>query len=592
MDEDDENSSRVVEGVSIRTAPVVSEGYVSYPFVSFVRAGVTGRRDLIPAGCNRLYRTRQPISIHQTMDKEQKETTAPLDIKFQQRFSKNLVSNIIYFILNIIIGLALVPFFLDSLGDAAYALVPLATSVTSYVTLIVQCLNMSVSRYLTLDLQRGDLEKANVTFNTAMIGTLLVVLVLLPIAVAISFATPYIFSTGGESAGSVILLFILVILSSLIRTWTSIFKTTLFAHNRLDLSNWIHSTYLLFQVIIVVILFIVFGPSLPLIGLSYFLSAIIEGILSIFLSHRINPYLKLKPSAFERGLFTKMGSMAGWLIVQQLGTLLQLPVCIIIVNILFGAVAETEFSLAQTFISLILSISGLVTQLFQPKTYSYISQNDYKGVANFCATTIRIVGLIMALPLVLICLFSPQLLTLWVGEEYVKLAPLVCLLTLPAIIWIQDACMGVVNLACNKVRATAIANLFSAIINIGLAFTLPFVFGLESYGVALSWVISLILYGLVFTPLYLAYIIHAPKFTLLKPMGHGILAVILLFIVGELIVTITNSTSLISAIILGAVISIVYYFILVKVILKEEEKSLIISCLPQFIADRIPKWLI
>ena len=107
------------------------------------------------------------------------ETTAPLDIKFQQRFSKNLISNIIYFILNIIVGLALVPFFLDSLGDVAYALVPLATSVTSYVTLIVQCLNMSVSRYLTLDLQRGDLEKANVTFNTAMFGTLAVVLILL-----------------------------------------------------------------------------------------------------------------------------------------------------------------------------------------------------------------------------------------------------------------------------------------------------------------------------------------------------------------------------------------------------------------------------
>lgn len=43
VDEDDRNSARVVEGVSIRTAPVVSEGYVCDPFVSFVRAGVTGR---------------------------------------------------------------------------------------------------------------------------------------------------------------------------------------------------------------------------------------------------------------------------------------------------------------------------------------------------------------------------------------------------------------------------------------------------------------------------------------------------------------------------------------------------------------------
>lgn len=63
--------------------------------------------------------------------------TAPLDIKFQSRFLPNLVSNVIYFILNIIIGLALVPFFLDTLGEAAYGLVPLATSVTSYVVCVL-----------------------------------------------------------------------------------------------------------------------------------------------------------------------------------------------------------------------------------------------------------------------------------------------------------------------------------------------------------------------------------------------------------------------------------------------------------------------
>ena len=43
VDEDDRNSGRVVEGVCFRTAPVVSEGYVCDPFVSFVRAGVAGR---------------------------------------------------------------------------------------------------------------------------------------------------------------------------------------------------------------------------------------------------------------------------------------------------------------------------------------------------------------------------------------------------------------------------------------------------------------------------------------------------------------------------------------------------------------------
>lgn len=520
------------------------------------------------------------------------ETTAPLDIKFQQRFSKNLVSNIIYFILSIIVGLALVPFFLDSLGDATYALVPLATSVTSYVTLIVGCLNMSVSRYLTLDLQSGDLAQANVTFNTAMFGTLAVVLILLPVVVAVSFATPYIFSTGGESSFSVTILFFLVMLSALIRTWTSNFQATVFAYNRLDLWNWVNAVYLLSQVAAVVFLFVVFSPSLPLIGVSYVIAAICSGVLAAYYSKRTNPSLKLNISLFSKKLFKDVGKMSGWLVVQQLGSLLQLPVSLIMVNILFGAVAETQFSLAQTFVTLIISISALVTNTFRPMVYSYIARRDNTGAAKFLALTIKITGLVMALPLVLVCLFSPQLFTLWVGEEYAFLMPLVCVLVLPTIIWIQDACMGPLNVACNRVKVTAVMCILSGCINVAIAFTLPFIFDIGVYGVALAWVVSLILYGGLFSPVYSAYIIQAQLFSLIKPMIYGIVSVLILFVVGELIVTITNSTSLISAIVLGAVISIVYYFILVKGILKEEEKSLIISCLPKFITNRIPKWLI
>jgi membrane protein EpsK len=98
------------------------------------------------------------------------DNTAALDINFSKRFSTNLISNIIYFILNLIIGLALAPFFLDTLGPSAYGLIPLATSVSSYVTLLISSVNSSVSRFLTIDLQKGDIDAANKTFNTALFG--------------------------------------------------------------------------------------------------------------------------------------------------------------------------------------------------------------------------------------------------------------------------------------------------------------------------------------------------------------------------------------------------------------------------------------
>jgi len=42
-----------------------------------------------------------------------------------------------------------VPYFINTLGVAAYGLIPLATSITGYVAIVVQSLNISVSRFLS-----------------------------------------------------------------------------------------------------------------------------------------------------------------------------------------------------------------------------------------------------------------------------------------------------------------------------------------------------------------------------------------------------------------------------------------------------------
>src|SRR3989304_4720960 len=127
---------------------------------------------------------------------------------FSKQVPRNLVTNIIYFLINIIIGIFLVPFFIDTLGVASYGLIPLATSVTNYVGLVTQSLNSSISRYLTVDLKRKDFKKANIIFNTAFFGTLGIILLLIPVIFIISYYTPGIFKVPTNQTEEVILLFL------------------------------------------------------------------------------------------------------------------------------------------------------------------------------------------------------------------------------------------------------------------------------------------------------------------------------------------------------------------------------------------------
>lgn len=520
------------------------------------------------------------------------EEGAPLDIKFQQRFSKNLISNVVYFVLNVIIGLALVPFFLDTLGEAAYGLIPLATSLTSYVTLVIDAVNGAIARYLTIDLQRGDTTKANETFNTAVFGTLGIILILVPISIIVAGLAPSIFDIGTESPTAVFLIFALVFGSILIRAWSSNFMVTLFAYNRLDLRNYVNITNILVQLILVIILFICINPSLPFVGLSYFFASFISLVFAYGLSKWLCPFLTIKPSAFSKLRMREILGIAGWTTITKLGLVLKGQVALMIVNIMFGAIAGTQYSLALLWSSLLIGIISMVTNCFTPMIYSYRARDDKHGMKKFVAFSVKITTLITALLIGLVCIFAAQLLKIWVGEEYMFLASLVMVIIIPVIFSVQSSCCAPVNAAYVKVRLPAIANIFGGGLTIILALTLPNIFGIEMYGVALGVGISTCLISCFISPIYGAYILNTRLSTFLKPAVPGYIALVILILFGILLNNLFSIDTLFEVLLAGGIITIVYFLIIFKILLTKNERILIRSCIPSYIAKVIPQWLL
>ena len=117
--------------------------------------------------------------------------------QFVAQLPRNLAANIAYFLVNIVIGVLLVPYFINTLGVAAYGIIPLATSITGYVAIVVQSLNTAVSRFLTVDLQRGDYAAANKTFNTALFGLTVVILLMVPVILVVAYFAPLFFHVPG-----------------------------------------------------------------------------------------------------------------------------------------------------------------------------------------------------------------------------------------------------------------------------------------------------------------------------------------------------------------------------------------------------------
>ena len=72
---------------------------------------------------------------------------------------KNLISNVVLFVLNGIISFWLPPFLVKSLGIGAYGLIPLSTSMVGYAAIVTVAINSSLSRFLALDINNQNLDQ-------------------------------------------------------------------------------------------------------------------------------------------------------------------------------------------------------------------------------------------------------------------------------------------------------------------------------------------------------------------------------------------------------------------------------------------------
>jgi membrane protein EpsK len=368
--------------------------------------------------------------------------------------------------------------------------------------------------------------------------------------------------------------------------------TTLFAYNRMDLRNYVNSVNLFMQLILVVTLFLCFGPSLVLVGLSYVGAAIAAFAMAFLLSKRTCPSLKISSELFVRSRLREIGGMSVWVLINSIGLILNTQVALIIVNKLFGVMAGTEYSLVAIWSTLLIGIAALVTNLFTPMIYSYYAKQDREGLIHFTSTTIKIVGLFMALPIALVCIFSPQLLTIWVGAKFAHLGPLIWICVAPVILDIMVSCISPITVAYNRVRSLVILTIPMGFLNIILALLFFYIFDIGMYGVALAGLITLLLrYGVV-NPLFIAYVIQIPVFTYIKKMLYGVGGILVLSIAGIALNSVVNISTLPMLLLAGCGIAAAYLLFVLSIVLHPEERKMIRSSLPGVCRRRIPSWLL
>jgi membrane protein EpsK len=423
------------------------------------------------------------------------------------RFVINLAANLVNFGLGILVGLWLTPYLIRHLGVAAYGLVPLAVTVTSYMGLFTTALNAAVGRFVTIALDRQDHDEANRIFNTSFWGTAAVLIILLGPALWLSGQARFFFNVPAGYEDQFVWLFLCTMGMFFLTTLSSPFGIATFCRNRFDLSNAVGIAGNFVRVAAILLLFNLWVPQVWHVGVAMVVSSVAGLALSVMVWRHLTPMLRVQRSAFSRQALRQLTGMGWWMVITQIGALLYLSIDLVVVNKMIGAEAGGQYGAVMMWSVMLRSLAGVVAGVFAPTIISLYGRQDIPGLVAYCRRAVKFVGLMMALPIGLVCGLAQPLLRVWLGPAFEPLAPLMVLMSIHLCVNLAILPLFNIQVATNHVRLPGILTCVMGVGNLGLALWLAGPVGWGMYGVAAAGAVMLTAKNLFFTPLYGAHIL-------------------------------------------------------------------------------------
>ncbi len=450
------------------------------------------------------------------------------DSRFAERTTLNLSTEILCVVLTTVIGLVMVPYYIDQLGTAAYAVVPLASSVSSYMIIVANSFGNAINRFFVQALRKDDQAAADRTYSTSLKLMLVIAVVLIPVLGVFAYFSPDIFDVPDGSYDSVRILFMCEFISSIFLNFGTCFNNAMVVHNKTYVINSIRSAYLTMQIVVTVVLFTLLGGRLEYIGYSYVLGIIVYIGASYMVMKRGFPALRFRWRDADNAHMMEIGRLAVWSAIVRVGNLMFLSASLIICNLLLGSEIQAGFSLVVSMVSMVGTACSAVTNVFYPFYHKYYADRDYGNMVSIAILGIKVLSLLIAMPLAYVCIFSPEIFTFWVGEEFVYLDDTVWVMFILLIFNSTAGVLETIPTIMLKVRQAAEITIATGALNIVLAYVLVTYTDWGIIGIAAAYVIAMFLRNGIIVPMFVARILGHKATTFIVPMVLGFLA----FLVG------------------------------------------------------------
>ncbi|MBI5075003.1 MAG: polysaccharide biosynthesis C-terminal domain-containing protein [Nitrospirae bacterium] len=420
---------------------------------------------------------------------------------------------------SILLNLVATPYIIRNLGVESYGVVGVINTMISFMAIATTSLIATVGRNLTFAVEQQEYEKANKEISTAVYGLLrLFAISFLPL-LALSIFIEKLIIMPPEVVVDARILYLLAVVAFGFTTISGPLGAAMFVRNRLDLFSGTSLARTVFFLALIVVLFSTVGANLTTYAIALLAGSILICFLHLRIHRHLLPGIEISMQWFDRSILREIIALGGWMTVAQIGGLLFLQTDLLVANRVLGATAAGQLAAISVISLQLRSLASLVSGLFAPNQAALWARGDQPAFSRYLLRSIRITTLFMALLVGIFCGSAEEILSLWLGQEFVSLTPVALLLTSYLVISLGILPSWNAALAIGRVKVPAVVTLFLGVVNVLLSIILANKMGLM--GIALSGCIMLTLRNTLFTPWYISRVCNISFWAFWRELGYG-----------------------------------------------------------------------
>ncbi len=325
-------------------------------------------------------------------------------------------------IVNMVVGIFTVRVMIEALGVDDYGLQSVAGGVLALFSFLTATIGTSTSRFLTFELGRGDLEKMNNTFGTAMViySWLAVVMVLLGETFGLWVVTHELnIPPGRETAAMVV--FQLSVLGMAIGLPQAPYGAVLTAYERFDIMAWASLISTFLRLGILYLICMVGGDHLIIYSVAMFIVSVGNLLFSIWFVRTRYPHIRFRRH-LDRTALRPMLRYSAWEIFGLMGMTLKGPWFQTLINIVYGVAVNAAMGIGMTVSGAVTGLSFTLSSAFKPSITKNYAARGVEGMRDSVVTSTMLCMLLYGVVGVPLIVELPYVMHLWLTDvpEYAE----------------------------------------------------------------------------------------------------------------------------------------------------------------------------